>query len=95
MDEAIYRTGFWSGLVAFGAAIAYVVVQSLQIIGVFSFPVDEILIYGTSLCIVIPFLLEMLALHYSTSVDKKFWSHGALIFSIFIPCSLPQTMRFS
>lgn len=31
---------------------------------------------------VIPFLLEMLALHYVTPVEKKFWSHAALIFTI-------------
>ncbi len=82
MDEVIYKTGFLSGLIAFGATIAYVVVQTLQIIGVFTFPLDEILIYGTSLFIVIPFLLEVLALHYLSPADKKFWSHGALIFSI-------------
>ena len=29
----------------------------------------------------IPFLLEMLALHYSTPDDKKIWSHAALIFT--------------
>jgi heme/copper-type cytochrome/quinol oxidase subunit 4 len=43
---------------------------------------DEILIYGTSLCIVIPFVLEILALHYITPHEKRFWSHAALIFSI-------------
>jgi hypothetical protein len=82
MEEAIYKTGFWAGLVAFCAAIAYVIVQILQVAGVFTFPLDEILVYGTSLCIVIPFLLEILALHYITPTNKKFWSHGALIFSI-------------
>ena len=48
----------------------------------FSFPLDEILIYGTSLCIVIPFLLEMLALHHAAPTEKKFWSHAALIFTV-------------
>jgi hypothetical protein len=43
---------------------------------------DEVLIYGTSLCIAIPFVLEILALHYITRVDKRFWSHAALTFSI-------------
>ncbi|MGK2860821.1 MAG: hypothetical protein ACSLE0_02745 [Chitinophagaceae bacterium] len=82
MSETICKIGFWSGLIAFGATTAFVIVQLLQIIGVFSFPTDEILIYGTSLCIVIPFVLEILALHYVTTDNKKFWSHGALIFSI-------------
>ncbi len=50
--------------------------------GLLSFPLDEILIYVTSLCIVIPFVLEILALHYMSSEDKKIYSHAALIFSI-------------
>ncbi len=74
--------GFWTGLIAFGAAAAYVIVQLLQVAGFLWFPVDEILIYGTSLCIVIPFVLEILALHYVTPVGKKYWSHAALIFSV-------------
>lgn len=82
MPAAIYKIGFWSGVVAFAATTAFVVVQLLQLLGVFSFPTDEILIYGTSLCIVIPFVLEILALHCVTSDDKKFWSHAALIFAI-------------
>jgi len=82
MDKTIFKVGFWSGLIAFGTTLAFVIVQLLQIFGIFSSPLDEILIYGTSLCIVIPFLLEILALHYATPDDKKFWSHAALIFSI-------------
>jgi hypothetical protein len=81
MDDTVYKVGYWAGLIAFAATAAYVIVQVLQIAGVFSFPLDEILIYGTSLCIVIPFILEMLALHYIAPTDKKFWSHAALIFT--------------
>lgn len=50
--------------------------------GVLKYPLDEILIFGTSLCIVIPFVIEILALHYVTPDDKKFWSHAALIFTV-------------
>ena len=82
MNKRIYKIGFWSGLVAFTSALAFVIVQLLQVVGVFSFPFDEILIYVTSLCIVIPFVLEILALHYVASEDKKIYSHAALIFSI-------------
>jgi heme/copper-type cytochrome/quinol oxidase subunit 4 len=57
-------------------------VQILQLIGVLRFPADEILIYGTSLCIVVPFILEMLAFHHLTTPDKQFWTHAALIFTI-------------
>ncbi|WP_114779539.1 hypothetical protein [Botryobacter ruber] len=82
MNQQVYKIGFWSGLFAFGATLAYVVVQVLQVMEVLTFPLDEILIYGTSLCIVIPFVLEMLALHYVTPEANRFWSHAALIFTI-------------
>ena len=82
MNKTTYIIGFWSGLIAFVSTIAYVIVQLLQVFGILAYPLDEILIYGTSLCIVIPFVLEILALHYITQHDKKFWSHAALIFTI-------------
>jgi hypothetical protein len=68
-------------LTAFTAAVAYDVVQILQIVGVLRFPLDEILIYGTSLCIVVPFVLEIVALHHLTSHDRQFWTHACLIFT--------------
>ena len=80
--NTILAIGFWSGLAAFTATMAYVIVQLLQVAGVLHFPADEIWIYGTSLCIVLPFLLEILALHYVTPEDKRFWSHAALVCSI-------------
>lgn len=81
MNETINKIGFWSGIIAFGATMAYVIVQLLQVAGMLTFPLDEILIYGTSLCIVIPFVLEILALHYITPPEKRFWSHAAVVFS--------------
>jgi hypothetical protein len=82
MNTTIYKVGFWSGLIAFTATVAYCIVQLLQLYDVLTFPTDERLIYGTSLCIVIPFILEILALHYITPGSKKFWSHAALVFTI-------------
>ena len=81
MRRSIAKVGYWSGLAAFTSAVAYDVVQISQVTGVLRFPFDEILIYGTSLCIVIPFVLEMLAFHYLTDNDKQFWTHAALIFT--------------
>ena len=75
------RIGYWAGLAACAATLAYIAVQLLQIVGVVHFPLDEILIFGTSLGIVVPFLLEMLALHYATDPGKRFWTHAALIFA--------------
>jgi hypothetical protein len=85
-NNTIYKVGYWSGLIAFLSTIAYVIVQLLQLAGVLTYPWDEISIYGFSLCIVIPFLVEMLALHYAAPGDKKFWSHAALIFTaLYVP----------
>jgi len=75
------RIGFLAGLAAFTATVAYDTVQVLQVAGVVRFPLDEILIFGTSLCIVVPFIFETLALHYSSTIDKRFWTHAALIFT--------------
>jgi heme/copper-type cytochrome/quinol oxidase subunit 4 len=82
MTRAISEVGYWSGLAAFASTVGYVLVQMLQVAGLLRFPLDEILIYGTSLCIVIPLLLEMLSLHYLTANNKQFWTHASLIFTI-------------
>ena len=82
MNTTINKIGFYAGVIAFAANAAFVVVQTLQLLRVIPSPYDEILIYSFSLCIVVPFLVEMLALHYATADDKKIWSHAALIFTI-------------
>ena len=81
MMPTVGRIGFWAGLAAFTATIAYDIVQILQVMGLLHFPFDEILIFGTSLCIVVPFVFETLAFHYSRPLDKKLWSHAARIFT--------------
>jgi len=80
--KLINKVGFVAGIFAFIFALAYSVIQILQVLKVVHFPTDEILIYGTSLGIVIPFILEILALHYVSPQDKKIWSHAALTFTI-------------
>lgn len=82
MTRDISEVGYWSGLAAAASVVAYDVVQILQVAGVLRFPIDEILIYATSLCIVIPFVLEILSFHYLTVKDKQFWTHASLIFTI-------------
>jgi uncharacterized membrane protein len=81
MMLSIGRIGFLAGLAAFTATVAYDLVQILQVLGVLHFPVDEILIFGTSLCIVVPFVFEILALHYSRPINQRFWTQAALIFT--------------
>jgi hypothetical protein len=82
MNKTVSKIGFWSVLIAFTATVLFVIVQLLQLTGDIKYPWDEISIYGFSLCIAIPFLVEMLAMHHVTPADKKFWSHGALVFTI-------------
>jgi hypothetical protein len=81
MTLTIGRIGFRAGLAAFTATVAYDVVQLLQVFGAVHFPLDELLIFGTSLCIVVPFILEMTALHHLTRTDRQFWTHAALVFT--------------
>jgi hypothetical protein len=80
--KTLSRIGFWSGLLAFLATISFVAVQLLQVLRILPFPIDEILIYGLSFCIVIPFVIEILSLHYVMPESKRFWTHGALLFTI-------------
>jgi uncharacterized protein (TIGR03382 family) len=82
LTRGVGNVGYWCGLAAFTSTVAFVFVQILQVAGMLRFPADEILIYGTSLCIVVPFILEMLALHHLTAADKQFWTHASLIFTI-------------
>ena len=82
MTRTIGEVGYWSGLAAFASTVAYSLVQILQVAGVLQFPLDEVLIYGTSLCIVIPFVFEILSLHYLTPSHRQFWTHASLIFTI-------------
>jgi hypothetical protein len=82
LTQQIARIGYWSGLAACTATVAFVIAQLLQLVGVLRFPWDEILIYGTSFCIVVPFLLEMTALHHVTPAPRQFWTHAALLITV-------------
>jgi hypothetical protein len=82
MLKSISTFGFWSALVAFVAAVGFIVALILQVGGVLVFPWDGILIFGFSLGIATPFLLAILALHYSVPNEKKIWSHAALLFAV-------------
>ncbi|MDR3679777.1 MAG: hypothetical protein P4L41_07415 [Flavipsychrobacter sp.] len=81
MDKMIAKLGFYSALAACIAATGFSVAQILQVLGFVVYPLDVILINGFSLCIAPPFLIAMVALHYSILPEKKFWSHVALLFA--------------
>lgn len=82
MNVNINKLGFRFGILAFASNLAFIIAQTLQLLRVLKYPFDEIFIYGFSFCIVIPFVLEMLAFYYITPNEKKFWVHAALIFTV-------------
>jgi len=81
MENDLYRIGFIAALVAFVANLGFSVAQILQLAGILGYPWDEISIYGFSLCIATPFMLALLALHYVTPVEMRFWSHASVLFA--------------
>jgi len=78
----IWKAGYVSALTAFIAIAGFSTAQILQVIGILYFPFDAILIYGFSLCIAVPFMVALLALHYITPSESRFWSHAALLFAV-------------
>jgi hypothetical protein len=81
-NKLISKVGFWFALAAFVASAGYDIVQILQIIGSIKYPLDAILIYGFALGIPVPFVIAMVALHYSAPNDKKIWTHIGLLFAV-------------
>lgn len=78
----VAKIGFWSALVAFVGAVGYMVSVPLQILNVVSPLQDSIIAFGSSLIIATPFLLAMLALHYTVPEEKKFWTNAALLLAV-------------
>ena len=78
---AFGRIGFWAGAAAFTTTVAYLVAQILQGVGALRSPLDEILLFGTSLCIVLPVVFAILAFHYCTPDDKRFRTRATLLFT--------------
>lgn len=80
MHPSVARVGYYSAVVAAVACIGYGVVQIGQVAGVLRFPADELTIFGFSICIPIPYLLAMLALHQATLPERRFFTHAAVAF---------------
>lgn len=81
-ENLLKKLGYWSALAAFVAATGFSVAQILQLMGLVGPPWDEILIYGFSLLIAVPFMLALLALHRLTPSENRFWSHAAVLFAV-------------
>lgn len=65
MQTTITKIGYWSASVAFIGAVGYVISVPLQIFNIVSPIQDAVIAFGFSLLIPVPFLLSMLALHFS------------------------------
>lgn len=62
--------------------MGYVASVPLQILNVVSPLEDSAIAFGFSLIIPTPFLLAMLALHYTVAEEKRFWTHAAVILAV-------------
>lgn len=82
MRPSTSRFGFQVALAACIASVSFSVIQILQVVDLVPKPLDEILIYGTSLAIATPYVLAMLALHHAAADDRKLWTHAALVFGV-------------
>jgi len=76
------KIGSLAAMAAFAAIVLYGIAQVLQVVNALRPPLDGILLFGFSLCIVVPFMISMLALHYVAPAETRFWSSAALIFTI-------------
>lgn len=74
--------GYWSALAALATAAGYSAAQLLQLAGWLVFPWDEILIFGFSMGIPVPFVLTMVALHHCVEPARRIWTHCAVAFAI-------------
>jgi hypothetical protein len=79
--DTVPRLGFWSAIAALAAAAGYSVVQILQLLGWLTFPWDEILIFGFSIGLPVPFVLAMAALHHTVSAERRIWTFCAVMFA--------------
>lgn len=82
MKKTVAKVGFWSAVVAFVGAVGYVLSVPLQILSLLSPLQDSIMAFVFSLIIATPFLLAMLALHYTVSEEKRFWTNAAVVFAV-------------
>ncbi|HVT35269.1 MAG TPA: hypothetical protein VHE37_06785 [Nevskiaceae bacterium] len=84
------RFGFWAAWAAAIAAIAYDIPQLLQVFGAIREPLDRILIFAPSLALAPSFVLAVVAVHASTSADRRVWSLGALAIALLYAADVSQ-----
>lgn len=77
--DAVCNIGLRSAVAALVAAAGYSIVQLLQVAGLLAFPLDEILIFGFSIAIPLPFVLAMVAFHHAMPAGRRVWTHCAVV----------------
>ena len=82
MQNTISRIGFWAAIVALVGAVGYIITVPLQIFNLTTPLQNSILAFISSLIIATPFLVAMLALHYTVPEDKRFWTHTAIALAV-------------
>lgn len=82
MRKTAAKIGYYASLASFLAAAGYSLAQIAQVLGAISYPLADILIFGTSLCIAVPFPIVVLALHDVVDEHRRLWARGALLFSV-------------
>ncbi len=97
MQKTILKIGYWSALVALIGAVGYVVSVPLQIFNLMTPLQNAAMAFGFSLLMPVPFLLAMLALHYTVPEEKKFWTHGALFLAVVyvVYCTLNYVVQLA
>lgn len=79
----VVRVGFWSALVAFGAASLYSLAQivSPPLIPLLAFPWSDALIIAPSIVIPLALVVALNCLHTTVSGDRATWSRTAITFA--------------
>jgi hypothetical protein len=80
METAIARVGFWGAVIAFVGVAGYDASVPLQVLNLVT-PLQDAT-FASSLIIATPFLLAMVALHYTVPGSKKFWTSVAIVLSV-------------
>ena len=82
MKKTVAKIGFWSAILAFIGAVGYVLSVPLQTFKLVSPLQDSVIAFGFSIIIATPFLISMVALHYTVPEEQKFWTNAAVVLAV-------------
>ena len=82
MQSSILKVGFWGAILAFIGTVGYDISVPLQVFNLVTPLQDATIAYAFSLIIATPFLLTMVALHYTVPENKRFWTSAAMVLAV-------------